>query len=180
MFKSALPIILIIAAIGLFYTYVDPTYTNIQTLLEREQKFNDALTKSRELKSLRDSLRGKYNAFLTEDLARLNKLLPNNVDNVRLALDIDGIASLYNMRIKNISIRGSSSNERQKTIGPDSKPYESTVLTFSVASTYENLILFLKDIERSLRIVDTTQLSFAEPNGDLYEYKISIRTYWLK
>jgi len=180
MFKSALPVILIIAAIGLFYSYIDPTYTSIQSLLAREQKFDDAITKSRELQLLRDTLRGKRNAMSADDLTRLNKLLPDHIDNVRLALDIDGIASVYNMRIKNISIRQSSLNERQKTIGPETSAYESTVLTFSVASTYDNLLLFLKDIERSLRIVDTMQLSFAEPNGDLYEYKISIRTYWLK
>lgn len=180
MFKSSLPVILIIAAIGLFYTYIDPMYTNIQTLLQQEQKFNDALNKSRELQALRDVLLSKYNSFSSGDLARLNKLLPDHIDNVRLALDIDGIASAYNMRIRSIRVTPGSSVQRQKTIGPNTNPYESTILTFSVATTYKNLLMFLKDIERSLRIVDTKQLSFSEPSGDLYEYDISVETYWLK
>jgi len=179
MFKSAFPVIFIIAAVGLFYTYIDPIYKNIQTLLQEEATFDEALNKSRELLALRDSLLAKRNAFSANDLERLNKLLPDHVDNVRLALDLDGIASKYNMRIKNISV-SQSSNNQAGTLGPSQKSYESIVLSFSVAASYEDLISFLKDLERSLRIVDVTQLSFNQPTGDLYEYRISIQMYWLR
>lgn len=179
MFKSAFPIVFIIAAVGLFYTYIDPIYNNIQTLLENEARFDEALDKSRELLALRDSLLVKRNAFSANDLDRLNKLLPDHVDNVRLALDLDGIASNYNMRIKNITVR-QSSNRQAGALGSSQKQYESIVLGFSVAATYKDLLSFLKDLERSLRIVDVTQLSFNQPEGDLYEYRISIQMYWLK
>lgn len=179
MIRSAFPIIFIIAAVGLFYTYIDPIYNTIQILLQEEAKFDKALSKSRELLALRDSLIEKRNAIGANDLERLNKLLPDHVDNVRLALDLDGIASKYNMRIKNISM-SRSSGRQASTLGPSEKSHESIVINFSVAATYDDLISFLKDLERSLRIVDVTQLSFTQPTGDLYEYKISIRTYWLR
>jgi len=179
MFRSALPVLFIVAAIGLFYTYIDPIYNNIQTLLQEEARFDEALNKSRELLALRDSLLAKRNAFSENDLERLNKLLPDHVDNVRLALDLDGIASNYNMRIKNITVSQSSSGQTG-TIGSSQKSHESIVLGFSVAATYEDLISFLRDLEKSLRIVDVTKLSFNQPVGDLYEYRISIQMYWLK
>ena len=181
MFKGALPIIFVIAAVGLFYTYIDPTYQEIKLLQAEEQKFDEALTRSRELQAIRDQLLSRYNTFSATDVERLNKMLPDHIDNVRLALDIDGIASAYNMRIKNIAVAGTANNRQSAgAVGPSQQPYESVILSFSVASTYEDLLLFLKDLEKSLRIVDVTQLTFNVPDGDLYEYKISLQTYWLK
>ena len=180
MFKFSIPILLIAAAIGLFYTYIDPTYKDIQMLKEREQKYDEALTKSRELQAISAQLLSKYNAFSSEDITRLNKLLPDNVDNVRLALDIDGIAARYNMRIKNISISGVTQQASTGAVGSQQSLYESTILIFSVATTYENLLRFLKDLEKSLRIVDVTQLSFSASEGELNDYKINLQTYWLR
>jgi Tfp pilus assembly protein PilO len=179
MFRALFPFIFIISAIGLFFGYIDPSYDGVKALKVQENEFNQALNKSKELKEIRDELISKYNAFSTNDLNRLNKLLPDNVDNVRLVLDIDNIASAYNMRIKDVTIIRSEERE-PGIIGPSENLYESVKLTFSTVSSYENLKLFLKDLESSLRIVDVIEASFIQPIGDLYEYNIGIRTYWLK
>jgi len=52
-----------------------------------------------------------------------------------------------------------------------------------VTSAYESLIQFIKDIEKSLRIVDVTEISLIPSKtgeSNLYEYNIGIKTYWLK
>ena len=182
MTKLAFPIILILLSVGLFFTYIDPTYKDVKKIIIEEEKFDEALNKSKELQEIRNKLLSKYNTFSSNDLERLTKLLPDNVDNVRLILDIDYIASTYGMRIKNVSV--STIDERQAgTIGSSEAPYRSVNLSFSVMSSYENIIEFIKDIERSLRIVDITNISFTQPGDDsdnLYEYFIGIKTYWLK
>lgn len=179
MIRSALPIILILASVGLFYTFIDPTYQDTKVLLEQEAKFDEALDKSRELLSIRDTLLAKRNAFTEFDLERLNKLLPDHVDNVRLAFDLDGIASKYNMRVKNIQI-SEQAGRQGGGVGPDSNPFDSVALSFSVAASYEDLLSFLRDLEKSLRIVDVSVLSFSSPSGDLYEYQVDLTTYWLR
>lgn len=183
MIKLTFPILFIFLAVGLFFVYVDPTYKEIKDTLKEEARFDQALDKSKELQEVRDKLLLKYNTFSTGDLDRLSKLLPDHVDNVRLVLDIDYIASTYGMRVKNVTV---NTEERQEgVIGPDVSVYQSVSLSFSIAASYDILKQFIKDLEKSLRIVDVTDISLSssaviDGGKDLYEYNISLKTYWLK
>jgi Tfp pilus assembly protein PilO len=183
MIRLTFPILFILLSIGLFFMYIDPTYVDIKKTLTEEEKFDKALDKSKELEEIRDKLLLKYNAFSTDDLNRLTKLLPDNVDNVRLVLDIDHIASTYGMRIKNVNI--SVKDDKQDGIlNLNDKLYESVELLFSITTSYDTLKQFIKNIEKSLRIVDVTDISFTSLQGEninnLYEYNIKLKTYWLK
>ncbi|MEX0652411.1 MAG: type 4a pilus biogenesis protein PilO [Candidatus Paceibacterota bacterium] len=179
MIRLAIPLILISVALGLFFVYIDPTYQNIKKLSAEEKTYNEALNQSRELQEIRDTLLSRYNTFSQEDLSRLNKLLPDHVDNVRLILDIDSIASNYGMRTRNVTVSGASSEE-PNVIGANQNSVDSVILSFSVSATYENFIRFIKDLESSLRIVDVVGLTFSATEGEAFNFNISIRTYWLK
>jgi hypothetical protein len=54
------------------------------------------------------------------------------------------------------------------------------VLTFTTVLSYKDFVSFLRDLETSLRLVDVVGLSFTSTKGDLYDFSVSIRTYWLK
>ncbi|PIT91031.1 hypothetical protein COU17_02555 [Candidatus Kaiserbacteria bacterium CG10_big_fil_rev_8_21_14_0_10_49_17] len=186
MIKVLTPILLVIATVGIFLGYINPAYAEIQALRADEEQFNQALERARELQSVRDALLSRYNTFAKDDIDRLEKLLPDHIDNVRLILDIDGIASKYNMRTRNVTIsqgnnsRSSSQNETA-VVSVDTNPYGSVVIEFSVAATYEDFLRFLHDLESSLRVVDLVGLSFqSDVSGDLYEFAVSLKTYWLK
>ena len=179
MIRLVTPIILIFVAVGLFFGYIDPTYQDIKELRLEEGTFNEALNQSRELQEIRDSLLSRYNTFSQQDLDRLEKLLPDHVDNVRLILDIDSIASQYNMRTRNVTVSRTSS-EDPNVIGANQSDVDSVVLSFSVAATYESFIQFLKDLESSLRIVDLVGISFSSTEGEAFDFNVSIKTYWLK
>jgi len=181
MIRKAMPAIFVLAAIGLFYTFIDPTYTEVKGLREVEAKYDDALSKSKEFQRLKDELLTRYNAFPNEDIMRLKKLLPDNVDNIRLVLDLDGIASAYGMRIKDLNVAESGgSRGGEEALGPQSDPFESVRISFSVAAEYQTIVAFLADLERSLRVVDVAEFEFQEGDGDLTEYKVVLETYWLR
>ena len=130
---------------------------------------------------MRDQLLAKYNSFPVTDLDRLERMLPNNVDNVRLILEIDQISSRYGMPVRNITISGDAGNKKGgDLIGRDEKTYGSVVLTFSIDGSYSNFISFISDLEKSLRIVDIQNISISASDGGAYHYDIGIRTYWLK
>jgi len=182
--KAILPIVFILATIGIFVGYISPAYQDVKTLRAEAAEYDQALDKAKELQSVRDALLSRYNTFAQRDVARLAKMLPDHVDNVRLILDIDGIASKYNMRTRNVVVTEEGGNggggNAVNVVGPDTRPYNSVVVSFSVAATYEDFKRFLTDLERSLRLVDLTSLSFSKRDGDLYQFDLSIRTYWLK
>lgn len=179
MTRFILPIIFIVVALGLFFGYVDATYTNVQELREEENRFAEALDKSKELQQVKERLLSKYNSFPTSELERLEKLLPDNVDNVRLVLDLDDIASQHDMRVRNVAI-GSVSEPGGGVVGPENKAYRSLVLSFSTTATYGDFIRFVNDLESSLRLVDLVNVTFNAPIGDVYDYQVSVRTYWLE
>jgi Tfp pilus assembly protein PilO len=180
--RALLPLILIIIAVAGFFMWINPHYENVKLLTAQLGDSNNALAKVQELESVKASLVDKENSFKQDDLTKLQKLLPDNVDNIRLFLDIQGIASRYGTSIQNISV----ADQGQKTtatqaIGPSGKAYGQMTLSFSVTTTYENLSSFLKDLEDSLRLVEINSLSFTADNKtpDKYQVSLGIKTFWL-
>src|SRR5258708_19181951 len=102
MTKFIVPIILIGISITCFFTFTNPTYSEITSLKNTQASFNEALDNSKALENERDKLTTKYNSFDPESLARLQKFLPDNVDNIRLILEIEKIASPYGMALKDV------------------------------------------------------------------------------
>jgi Tfp pilus assembly protein PilO len=180
MSRSTISIILIIISVAAYFTIINPEYKNIGVLQGEKEEFNVALDRARELQKIRDELNDKFNAFTRNELDKLEKILPDNVDNVRLILDLDGIASKYDMTIKNVSLV-----ENQVAISgvQESSEIGEISLSFSVGSPYGEFKRFIRDLEQSLRIVDIQKLSFnsdSDGGEGSMNYNITIKTYWLK
>jgi len=178
--KLFTPVLFLVLAGALFWGFIDPSYVRVKDLRAQEAEFDQALNRSRELQSVRDQLLARYNAFPQSNLQRLERLIPDHIDNVRLILDLDAMASKYGMRVRNVSIQADQSRVQQGALGGDEKPFESVILSFTVSGTYDTFRQFLTDLERSLRLVDTVSLSFTTNEAGLYNYTVGIQTYWLK
>lgn len=184
--KLFLPISFVVIALGIFFWYIDPTYTSLQALLAQEAQYDQALSKARELQSVRDQLLARNNTFSPTDLARLQKLVPDSVDNVRLTLDLDSMASRFGMRVRNVSISrtdnmpGGAGTSNSQQIGASSQTYESVVITFSVSGSYDVFRQYLAALEQSLRLGDVVGISFTPNDTGIYDFTIHLKTYWLK
>jgi Tfp pilus assembly protein PilO len=153
----------------------------MQLVQKENAEYRQILNKSKELQKIRKDLEDKYKSIKKEDLDKLNKMIPDTVDNVRLILDIDNIAKKRGMRVQNPSVEMSGSTDKSKkgTLS-DSKPYGSITMSFDVSASYEDFLAFMKDLEESLRLVDVTQLSIKSTKEDIYNYNVTIQTYWLR
>ncbi len=183
MFRLILPIFLVGIAAGLFFVYTDPTYQRIKATRAQEMEYDQALTKSKELLALRNSLIAKRNTFSADDVQKVERVLPDNVDNIRLILDTETIAQRYNLHVQNIGIKSPQagrSDRSQLAVGETDDPVGSVQFSFAVSAKYEDFVRFLKDLERSVRIVDIESISFSIGLGDLADYSVSIKTYWLR
>ncbi len=178
MARVIIPVLLLVVSAGLFFGFVDPQYQEIKQLSLESKKYDQALQKSKELQQVRDQLLAKYNSIPPENLSKLEQLLPENIDNVRLILDIDTIARPYGLVIRNLTVSGTGKDAQ--TIGTDSNVYGSVALGFSVTARYENFIKFMHDLERSLRVVDITSITFTANDSDSSDYQVLLKTYWLK
>lgn len=198
MTKTILSILFIGASIMVFVLYVRPTYDTVQENRAAVARFDEALAKTREIQQLKSDLLSRYNLFAGANLDRLKKMLPDHVDNVRLVLDMDGIASKYGIRIQNVAVqepgRGTEDGQSGTVLNggnTQNRPYQSLTLQFEVVSTYDEFVLLLRDLESSLRIVDLVNLSIRPRSADrinigastitepIYTFGVSLRTYWL-
>jgi Tfp pilus assembly protein PilO len=77
-----------------------------------------------------------------------------------------------------VSVTG---NEEGKATGPDGRSYGIANISFSIATTYEQFKSFLADVERSMRLLDITSISFGQPDAlGLTTYSVRAQTYWLR
>lgn len=180
--KTTTPFIFILVAIGLFYTFINPHYGKVQELQAEASRYSEVLDNVDELKEKRDALLLKYNSIPKTEISRVEKALPNNVDSVRMALDFDGIAAKYGISIKSISAGGNRQDASQGMVVDSSggQLYETTQIMITFVSTYDNFRKFMKDIETSLRVIDIKSVTFSTGETNLYEYTVSLDTYWLK
>ncbi len=181
MTRFIIPIGLIAAALGLFILYTNPTYQNVQSLSAENSSYDDALNKAQQLHALRDQLLSTRASFSDDDITKLEHVLPDNVDNIRLIIDINNIASRHSMTLTDVQLGNASDGTNQSVlaVGPSGSAVGSVEVGFSVVASYSNFIAFEEDVEHSLRIIDVDKISFTTGQGDLNTYKFEIRTYWL-
>lgn len=201
MTRLIIPIILIGIAGSFFFVFTNPIYNNISALNLDVASYNGALDNSKMFENERDKLTSKYNQIDPDNLVKIKKLLPDNVDNIRLILEIGQIALPYGMVLKDVKYSVIDKNTattattgtviKGGSVLETSKNYGIFDLEFSISGTYDNFISFTKDLESNLRIVDISSITFSSnvsssgsnpkiSSPDIYKYDFKIKTYYLK
>lgn len=190
MMRYIFAILALIIAGAIFFWYTKPTYDSVQSIKDESSQYDAALSKAAELQQLKQQLLQRYNSFSPTDLDRVQKLLPDHVDNVALILDLDNLAAKYKMPIENVDVSTPASTATGETgvasIGASGQKYNSVTIRFSTRGTYTDFISLMKDLEQSLRVVDLVGLTLAPNAGTSssgetqYTFDMTLRTYWLK
>ena len=109
MISRTLPIILIIVAGGLYFTYISPTYTNKIIPLKAEiAQSNEALAAAEDFKQKEAQIATERAAIPQEGLTRLLAYLPDGVDNVQQVLDLNALATRSGISLSNFNIKDNS------------------------------------------------------------------------
>lgn len=175
--------------------FINPLLHDISSLKAQASSYDEALENSKALLNERDKLTKKFNSIAPEDKEKLSKLLPNNVDNIRLILEIEKIAGPYGMVLRDVQYNTAEEESKpgNNLVSPDLRTalapqdYGSWDLEFSTQGTYANFLNFVKSLENNLRIVDISSIEFSSPASssgqaasNIYRYSFKIKTYWLK
>jgi Tfp pilus assembly protein PilO len=189
MLRYSFALIGLFIAGAIFLWYTKPTYDGVQSIKAEGAQYDAALAKAAELQQLKAQLLQRYNSFNPSDLDRVQKLLPDHVDNVALILDLDNLAAKFQMPIENVDVSTPASTGNlgggPATIGATGQKYDSVTIQFSTRGTYDQFLALLRDLEQALRVVDLVELDLSPENAQgatelRYSYNITLRTYWLK
>jgi hypothetical protein len=197
--RNITAIILIVLAIGIYFTFTSAKVKELQAIRAVNSQYQKAIDDSNRLILARDSLLKSYDALDDVDKDRLNKIVPNNVDNVRLIIDVkDDIAARHGLALKNIKTSSPDAEKKSGGVSTGSNTgtimdstanttpsssmskYGMVTLSFTVTTDYTTFTEFLKDLESSLRIMDVTKLVVNTNDAGKYDFTVDIRTYWLR
>ncbi len=196
MLRFVMPVILIAISVTGFFLFTKILYDETLGLRAQVASYDEALNNSKMLENERDKLTKKYNTISEDNLVRIQKFLPDNVDNIRLILEIEKIATPYGMALRDVKYDTTKQDTATKSgtvvqsggSGSSSlnKEYGTWNLEFSTEGSYNNFLNFVRDLENNLRIVDIASIQFSSqvpvkfPFSESYKYAFKIKTYWLK
>lgn len=178
--------ILIIMAIGLYFTVTKGVLAEADIVRASNDEYIAAIKNAKNLIEVRNKVLADYNKLAPEDREKLDKFVPKSVDNIRLIIDLNNIALRYGFALKGIQASVSSKNSNDnipQSTNPNtvSTPVLDTVtVSFGVTAPYQQFISFLQDLEASLRILDISSLSVTANDTGVYDWKVELKTYWLR
>lgn len=199
--SNLISIILLLVSIGMFAFYINPLYTgstgekdfavrSIQELKADDTQYIDALDRTTKYELTRQNLLNISRSISSADRAKLAKLLPDQIDTVRLIIDVSDVADNHNLVLQNIGISGEAEGNQSKTkaqptggslLAQGNTKYDSITLSFSVTGSYDDFFSFITDLEQSLRLVDIISVNFSSTGAtDLQKYDFTVQTYKLK
>lgn len=203
------PIIMIIASGALLYTVTSGQYDEYKQLTAEIDQRVTTLGTFKEYIALRDNLisvaEKVSGSRAVED--RLSKMVPESIDTIRLNMDLYGIAGLYNIPLKDLAI--SVAAEDGQSVAPQPGSMDPSAVTaqtgitvqnkserktynikFGFTASYDKSMALLKDIEKSLRIIDIVNLDMTpaivggagtkEKKSLQYNVTVLAKTYGLK
>ena len=179
--KTNTSIILLLLSVGLFYTFTNVQYQEVQRLSVLAGEYKKVLQNVATISELRDRLRVTYETLPVAEIERINKMLPDNINTVRLALDLDSMASRYGISIDSIKVEvGTAEDASLAVLSEYAEVYDKATVSLGFISSYADFMRLLADMEKSLRIMDIKSVALETNESGLYEYEISVETYWLK
>lgn len=180
--------VLLAAAIAVVFVYIKPTYEEptqgIVALQEKRAQLVEAKSNLDKLKTKQIELLAQKNQISQEELDKLGRLLPQDINPVLFIMELDTIARDQGMSLKNIKFADSKKETSTPTTAAVTAPqklYETFTVSFDITGSYEGFTEFLKLVEQGLRVTDISSVTLvANDKVNVYQYTVKAQTYWMK
>lgn len=191
--------ILIVLAIGIYFTITAGILSDAGKVQTVNNEYASAIVTANRMLELQDQVENTYKNLPATDKDRLSKMVPTSVDNIRLIIDLNNVASKHGFTLQNIQAQadqqggapGLSNPPTVITAPPGvggaaglatiSVPTLDTVaVSFEVTAPYLQFVSFMQDLEANLRIMDMTHLSMKSSDNGVYQFSVGLKTYWLR
>lgn len=179
MFKSLTPALSIITAIVLFVFFTQPQYEKIKALgveiddyQETIQKYTEFNAKLRELMATKDGIK-------VDDQAKLDMMIPKEIDDARLLVDLEAMAKKHELLFGNIATDAGTRGVGDTSSKNASDKIVAHSVSFEVIGTYDQFKELLKEIESSLTFMEVTKISLTAASTEFQQYALTVETYAL-
>ncbi|MDE2037744.1 MAG: hypothetical protein KGI69_00770 [Patescibacteria group bacterium] len=194
--RNLTALILVVLAVGVYFTVTSGMIADAGTVKSVNDQYSSALANAARLIAVRDQVLQQYNNISPTDQARLDKMIPSTVDNIRLIIDLSNVALRHGFSLQNAkaTVAGSQGGAAAAAAPTAAQPssagssplsistptLDTVTVSFGATATYDQFISFLQDLEADLRIIDLTHLTMTSSDTGVYSFQVQFQTYWLR
>ncbi len=184
MIRTLTPIFSIIIALMVFLFVTKPIFGEIQTVQDDTEKYRTAVDQATKLNNKLTSFITQMNGFSGVEKDRLDALVPSEIDEVKLLADLKDLTQKYNMLLGNVHVSeeqhtANTTDSAESSQNVSYADLVSTDVSFSLIGTYAQFKDVLREIEKSLVLMEVVSVSFRAGTGDLMQFETTIRLYAL-
>jgi Tfp pilus assembly protein PilO len=186
------PILLLIASLGLFFTYLKPAYGILEEFQAQEKEIDKAIVDAERLVKRYDDLLLQRNSLSSANMKDLKKILPDNIDVVGMIIDISHLAGTHNLNINSFDVPvlpvAGEAPKRNKN-KEEASPIASAILGVEITGDYFDFKELISGLERSMSLMDVVgiEIEVEEDKEDENEdgkdyiitYTVELQGYWL-
>lgn len=180
MFKGIISIILLIAAVGVFFVLLKPLYNDVKELDAKKVSFEEALADTRQIQETRDQLLSKYNTISQDNIGRLDEILPSQPGAMKFILEIENIAQRNGVIMKKIDFKEQGEATEKNNFKTITESWETVPFSVKLSGSYKSFYSFIKDMGKNLRLTDINIVNFSSGEKDFYEFTVDGSFYWKK
>ena len=195
--RNATATILIVLAIGIYFTVTRSILNDTKSIQTVNTQYAGAIANAEQLIKVREEVLHAYNTISADNKERLEKMVPDTVDNIRLIIDLNNVAGRHGLLLKGVTaVAANDSTSKQPAAAPNipsgriltpantgnipTPTLDSVTINFSVDAPYLEFISFLQDLEANLRIMELSHLGLTTDDTGKYSFTVELKTYWLR
>lgn len=168
-------IVLLIVSVVIGFTYLKPTFLDIQSLQDEKQRYIDERTRVDEVNRLLQSLVNEYESVSVDNLRKLNAYIPDSIDELEIMRTIMAVSEESEVNVESISIESSGTYAGSED---DDNNYQTGEFSVSLSGPYDNMKPFLARLERNaspllvsnIEIGPNNNVNVVEEGADRDEY----------
>jgi Tfp pilus assembly protein PilO len=182
--RTLTPFLSLIIAVLLYIFFTQPHYAGLTAVKEEASEYETAVKTYHEFNQLLEQKLNMIKGRSTLESERLDRLVPTKLDNARLIVDLEHMATSQGLLFGNIKSVGSAGEIKLAEKAALTNAELSTLdISFNVIGSYEQFKAFLNDLDNSLTIFEITKLQFDAiddaQNKSLQQFSVTVRTYAL-
>ena len=184
--RFSFAIVLLVIAAAVFFFGLFPAWQGVQAVRAEIQKLIRLNDELQEIAQIRDQLTAQYNAIPQSDVNKLSAMLPSGFGGAQFLRDMEALATKHGMFLKNIDLVTEAKPQTTQIQLPSQSLVAPLDVAFGMRGNYESLRSFLRDLEKMVRIVDLSNISFSgiqsvdQKGPVLFEYSLKGVTYYSK
>ena len=178
--KTIITIVLFLASVGLIFFVARPAWSEVASLRVEQSVVEDALARLKDLQGLRDDLVKTYNEIPRSKVERLYDFLPPKPDSGNILVMLEKLTSDRNIKLRKEANRAAEIAGAGRIVIKEAPKFNTISYNFSVAASYEGFKSFLSAMEKNLRMIDITDISFVGGASNLFEFTLRAKSYYQK